>query len=207
MSGIAILKYERPLFLKGVAQKCVGDPGRLRTSDLRFRKPSLYPAELRDRMPLHTATAVICSPYQSHGPVATPLLRACAVISPSSGPDAGEETVDFAAQRLGLRSKFRRRSKHLSGGCFRRSDAFGHAQDILRYLAGPRRRLLHISRDFLRRGSLLFHSGRDRGGNFIDRGNGGGDVVDVLRNRAGLALNGTDLSPDILGGFGGLRRE
>ena len=26
-----------------------GDPGKTRTSDLRFRKPSLYPAELRDR--------------------------------------------------------------------------------------------------------------------------------------------------------------
>ena len=29
----------------------VGDPGKTRTSDLRFRKPSLYPAELRDRGP------------------------------------------------------------------------------------------------------------------------------------------------------------
>ena len=29
----------------------VGDPGIIRTCDLRFRKPSLYPAELRDRMP------------------------------------------------------------------------------------------------------------------------------------------------------------
>jgi hypothetical protein len=26
-----------------------GDPGMTRTCDLRFRKPSLYPAELRDR--------------------------------------------------------------------------------------------------------------------------------------------------------------
>ena len=29
----------------------VGDPGMTRTCDLRFRKPSLYPAELRDREP------------------------------------------------------------------------------------------------------------------------------------------------------------
>jgi hypothetical protein len=29
----------------------VGDPGMTRTCDLRFRKPSLYPAELRDRGP------------------------------------------------------------------------------------------------------------------------------------------------------------
>ena len=29
----------------------VGDPGMTRTCDLRFRKPSLYPAELRDRTP------------------------------------------------------------------------------------------------------------------------------------------------------------
>ena len=29
----------------------VGDPGMTRTCDLRFRKPSLYPAELRDRNP------------------------------------------------------------------------------------------------------------------------------------------------------------
>ena len=27
-----------------------GDPGMTRTCDLRFRKPSLYPAELRDRI-------------------------------------------------------------------------------------------------------------------------------------------------------------
>jgi hypothetical protein len=30
--------------------KKAGDPGMTRTCDLRFRKPSLYPAELRDRM-------------------------------------------------------------------------------------------------------------------------------------------------------------
>src|ERR1700709_2150229 len=29
--------------------KKTGDPGMTRTCDLRFRKPSLYPAELRDR--------------------------------------------------------------------------------------------------------------------------------------------------------------
>jgi hypothetical protein len=29
----------------------IGDPGMTRTCDLRFRKPSLYPAELRDRNP------------------------------------------------------------------------------------------------------------------------------------------------------------
>src|SRR4051794_3221876 len=29
----------------------IGDPGMTRTCDLRFRKPSLYPAELRDREP------------------------------------------------------------------------------------------------------------------------------------------------------------
>src|SRR5208337_3835279 len=28
----------------------IGDPGMTRTCDLRFRKPSLYPAELRDRI-------------------------------------------------------------------------------------------------------------------------------------------------------------
>jgi hypothetical protein len=32
-----------------------GDPGKTRTSDLRFRKPSLYPAELRDREPARQA--------------------------------------------------------------------------------------------------------------------------------------------------------
>lgn len=35
-----------------------GDPGMTRTCDLRFRKPSLYPAELRDRSaPLRMAAA------------------------------------------------------------------------------------------------------------------------------------------------------
>src|SRR6185312_2783139 len=33
--------------MTGLAE--TGDPGKTRTSDLRFRKPSLYPAELRDR--------------------------------------------------------------------------------------------------------------------------------------------------------------
>ena len=32
----------------------VGDPGMTRTCDLRFRKPSLYPAELRDRTEIST---------------------------------------------------------------------------------------------------------------------------------------------------------
>jgi hypothetical protein len=41
-----------------------GDPGMTRTCDLRFRKPSLYPAELRDRRPANRSA---CSetPYQS----------------------------------------------------------------------------------------------------------------------------------------------
>ena len=34
-----------------------GDPGMTRTSDLRFRKPPLYPAELRDREPAHSRAA------------------------------------------------------------------------------------------------------------------------------------------------------
>ena len=34
-----------------------GDPGKTRTSDLRFRKPSLYPAELRDHGPRDAAEA------------------------------------------------------------------------------------------------------------------------------------------------------
>jgi hypothetical protein len=34
-----------------------GDPGMTRTCDLRFRKPSLYPAELRDRRPALRADA------------------------------------------------------------------------------------------------------------------------------------------------------
>ena len=37
--------------LKADTQEEIGDPGMTRTCDLRFRKPSLYPAELRDREP------------------------------------------------------------------------------------------------------------------------------------------------------------
>jgi hypothetical protein len=70
-----------------------------------------------------TAVAVMRPPYQSRGPLATPLLRARAVISPSSGPDAGKTTVDLAAQCLGLRGEFCHRSEHLAGGYFRRGDA------------------------------------------------------------------------------------
>ena len=42
----------------------VGDPGMTRTCDLRFRKPSLYPAELRDRRPAGRRGR-LKSPYQS----------------------------------------------------------------------------------------------------------------------------------------------
>src|SRR4051812_29668284 len=45
-----------------------GDPGMTRTSDLRFRKPPLYPAELRDRRPKRSRDG----PYQSVGGIATP---------------------------------------------------------------------------------------------------------------------------------------
>src|SRR3954462_8919863 len=47
-----------------------GDPGMTRTCDLRFRKPSLYPAELRDREPAHDAGMAI--PYQSERLIASP---------------------------------------------------------------------------------------------------------------------------------------
>src|SRR5579863_531049 len=44
--------------MKSNEKKRDGDPGMTRTCDLRFRKPSLYPAELRDRSsPLVTAAA------------------------------------------------------------------------------------------------------------------------------------------------------
>src|SRR3982074_613194 len=35
---------------RGALARKTGDPGMTRTCDLRFRKPSLYPAELRDRL-------------------------------------------------------------------------------------------------------------------------------------------------------------
>src|ERR1700722_15825230 len=41
-----------------------GDPGMTRTCDLRFRKPSLYPAELRDRSPAGRS-GHLKAPYQS----------------------------------------------------------------------------------------------------------------------------------------------
>jgi hypothetical protein len=37
--------------IAGFRERKIGDPGMTRTCDLRFRKPSLYPAELRDREP------------------------------------------------------------------------------------------------------------------------------------------------------------
>jgi hypothetical protein len=40
---------EKGLFLQEILNLWSGDPGMTRTSDLRFRKPPLYPAELRDR--------------------------------------------------------------------------------------------------------------------------------------------------------------
>src|SRR5579872_6624701 len=47
-----------------------GDPGMTRTCDLRFRKPPLYPAELRDRSGPLTAAARN-SIYQSRMPIAS----------------------------------------------------------------------------------------------------------------------------------------
>jgi hypothetical protein len=48
-----------------------GDPGMTRTCDLRFRKPSLYPAELRDRRPALTG-GCLDAKYQSGGVIASP---------------------------------------------------------------------------------------------------------------------------------------
>src|ERR1700734_3650599 len=52
----AFLLHKMPLRL--------GDPGMTRTCDLRFRKPSLYPAELRDRSPADSRGR-LKAPYQS----------------------------------------------------------------------------------------------------------------------------------------------
>src|SRR5882762_5181080 len=43
-----------------------GDPGMTRTCDLRFRKPSLYPAELRDRTEISTTYSNVPIPLTSH---------------------------------------------------------------------------------------------------------------------------------------------
>src|SRR5450631_2817039 len=50
----------------------VGDPGMTRTCDLRFRKPSLYPAELRDRTPREGRRGRLKTPYQSAAVIASP---------------------------------------------------------------------------------------------------------------------------------------
>src|SRR3981189_3907499 len=49
----------------------VGDPGMTRTCDLRFRKPSLYPAELRDRRPAKVRGG-LAAKYQSGRIIASP---------------------------------------------------------------------------------------------------------------------------------------
>lgn len=49
----------------------VGDPGMTRTCDLRFRKPSLYPAELRDRVAAPRKHGPLLVPYQSARIIAT----------------------------------------------------------------------------------------------------------------------------------------
>jgi hypothetical protein len=49
----------------------VGDPGMTRTCDLRFRKPSLYPAELRDRRPA-VRRGCLDAKYQSGRVIASP---------------------------------------------------------------------------------------------------------------------------------------
>ncbi len=43
------------------ASEKIGDPERIRTSDLRFRKPLLYPAELRGRAALPIADAALAA--------------------------------------------------------------------------------------------------------------------------------------------------
>ena len=52
-----------------ISNEMNGDPGMTRTCDLRFRKPSLYPAELRDREPANRAG--IAFPYQSRSLIAS----------------------------------------------------------------------------------------------------------------------------------------
>src|SRR5437868_5521709 len=75
----------------------IGDPGMTRTCDLRFRKPSLYPAELRDRSPARGAKGLAAS-YQSGRVIASPsgepFLRLDVVVAHDLAPDAdlfGEE--------------------------------------------------------------------------------------------------------------------
>lgn len=47
-----------------------GDPERIRTSGLRFRKPTLYPAELRDRMqPYFREGRANCQRRKAHIPL------------------------------------------------------------------------------------------------------------------------------------------
>jgi hypothetical protein len=48
-----------------------GDPGMTRTCDLRFRKPSLYPAELRDRSFRNWLAGISASIYQSRSDLAS----------------------------------------------------------------------------------------------------------------------------------------
>src|ERR1700679_27443 len=74
-----------------------GDPGMTRTCDLRFRKPSLYPAELRDRSPADRSGRLE-APYQSGRMIAS--LRSEPIPAEASRHSPGASGPSFAfAQR------------------------------------------------------------------------------------------------------------
>ena len=67
---LALHAGKHQIFIETCRGLGVGDPGMTRTCDLRFRKPSLYPAELRDRSPAG-GRGRLKAPYQSAVTVAS----------------------------------------------------------------------------------------------------------------------------------------
>ena len=66
------------------------------------------------------------------------------------------------------------------------------------------RSLLHVAGNFLRRRALLFHGGRDRGGNLGKLADGARDFLDGADRLLGRRLDTGDLLADLAGGLGGL---
>src|SRR3954447_10595945 len=77
-----------------------GDPGMTRTCDLRFRKPSLYPAELRDREPADEGGIAdsIPEPTLDRQPARSRSLRLDVVLAHDLAPGVdlfGEERAEI----------------------------------------------------------------------------------------------------------------
>ena len=117
---------------------------------------------------------------------------------------AGKEGIDAFEQRCRVLAEFAGGDQDVCGERAALVGGMACAGDVVGNLFGAGGGLLHASRNFARRRTLLLDGGRNGGGDPADLPDGVADATDRADAIAGGGLDRADLARDLFSGLGGL---